>query len=192
MGLSVAVVGLSPTTHNLAPWNDPDWEIWGLPWDEGYWVKCARLFEMHDIRLLDSRNSKRPKDYFHRLQTIDVPLYMQERYFPNVTEFPFDEVAKTTGYYFNSSIAYAIALAIHENAERIGVYGVDMKGDDEYGYQKPNIEYLLGLAKGKGIEVIVPEQSPLLKFQGDKINFFNTTPTYVERYGWLGNGDIDI
>jgi len=32
------------------------------------------------------------------------------------------------------------------------VYGVDMKADDEYGYQKPNMEYLIGLARGKGIQ----------------------------------------
>lgn len=188
----VAIVGLSSTTHDLAPWVDSYWEKWGLPWDEGYWVKCSRLFEMHDLRLLESKHSKRSADYLERLKEIDVPLYMQEKYFENVTEYPFDEVAKTTGYYFNSSIAYAIALAIHEQVDRIGVFGVDMKGDDEYGYQKPNIEYLLGLAKGMGIDVVVPEQSPLLKFQGDKIWFYGTSPKYVKRYGWLGNGDINV
>lgn len=183
MGLKVAIAGLSQTTHHLIPWDD--YEVWGLPWD-GDWARMDRLFEMHDLRLLESEHSKRQTGYIEKLKEIDVPLYMQDKYFPNVTRFPFDDVAKVTGNYFNSSIAYAIALAIHEDVEEIAVYGVDMKGDDEYGYQKPNIEYLLGLAKGKGIKVIIPEQSPLLKFQGDGIWFYNHYPKYVDRYGWLG------
>lgn len=181
--MRVAVVGLSPTTHHLAPWGNSDWEIWGLPWDEGYWLRMSRLFEMHDLRLLQSAASKRGPDYLERLQEIDVPLYMQEQYFPNVTPFPFDCTPRR---YYNSSIAYAIALAIHENAEEIAVYGVDMKGDDEYGYQKPNIEYLLGLAEGRGIKVTIPDKSPLLKFQNTGIWFYDDVPTYKDRYGWLG------
>lgn len=185
MGLKVAVIGLSPATHDLAPWDDPDWQKWGLPWDEGYWLRLDRAFEMHDIRLLISEHSRRKCSYLTRLEECE-DLYMQEAYLPNAKAYPFDEVAKTTGYYWNSSIAYAIAMAIHEGAEEIAVYGVDMKGDDEYGYQKPNIEYLLGLARGKGIKVTVPDASPLLKFNHVGVKFFEHTPQYVKRYGWLG------
>lgn len=184
--MKVAIVGLSQTTHHLAPWDDPEWEIWGLPWDEGYWLRMHRLFEMHDLRLLESEHSKRKPGYLDRLRSVEVPLYMQEQYFPEVTEYPFDAVAETTGDYWNSSIAYAMALAIHEGAEKIAVYGVDMKGDDEYGYQKPNMEYLIGLARGMGIKVSIPDASPLCKFTGEGIRFYEYSPTYVQRYGWLG------
>lgn len=144
-----------------------------------------RHFEMHDLRLLDSRHSKRENGYIERLQECDR-LYMQEDYFPGAVRYPFEEVAKTTGYYWNSSIAYALALAIHEGAEEICIHGVDMKGDDEYGYQKPNMEYLIGLAIGRGIKVHVPDSSPLLKFNPVGVKFFEHVPTYVDRYGWLG------
>jgi hypothetical protein len=100
--------------------------------------------------------------------------------------YPFDQVAATTGAYWNSSIAYMLALAIHEGAEEIAIYGVDMKGDDEYGYQKPNMEYLIGLAIGRGIKVTIPDASPLLKFNPVGVKFFDHTPVYVQRYGWLG------
>ena len=183
MGLNIAIIGLSPTTHDQAPFHDPDWEVWGLPWDEGYWRYYDRLFEMHDMRLIEQENSRRPKDYLARLQEIEVPIYMQKQYYNNVTAYPFDSVCTK---YFNSSIGYMLALAISENADTIGVFGVDMKGDDEYGYQKPNIEYLLGMAIGMGIKVIVPEESPLLKFNGNGIQFANFYPEYIERYGWLG------
>lgn len=188
MDLKVAIIGISPTTHDLAPWNDSNWEKWGLPWHEGYWPRMDRLFEMHDIRLLKGDGSKRPADYFNRLNNCWVPLYMQSSYkeVPNAKRYPFANVAKVTGEYWNSSIAYAMAMAIYEGADEIGIYGVDMAGDDEYGYQKPNMEYLVGLARGKGIKVTIPDASPLCKFQPKGIRFFDQTPTYIDRYGWLG------
>lgn len=184
MGLKVAIIGLSDTTRHLIPWDDKTIEKWGLPWD-GYQARMDRLFEMHDLRLLESEHSKRKSDYFQQLLECEVPLYMQER-FENAVRYPFEEVAKTTGYYWNSSIAYALAMAIHECAEEISVYGVDMKSDDEYGYQKPNMEYLIGLATGMGIKMNIPKESPLCKFQPHGIKFYDHVPNYVDRYGWLG------
>jgi hypothetical protein len=179
VGLKVAIVGMSPSAEQ-APWDDPAWEKWGLPWHEGYWRHMQRHFEMHDMRLLNSEHSKRSADYFDRLRECET-LYMQEAYpeIPNAKRFPFEPE------YVNSSIAYALALAIRE-AEEIAIFGVDMKGDDEYGYQKPNMEYLIGLARGKGIPVHVLDSSPLCKFNPVGIRFYDHTPTYVGRYGWLG------
>lgn len=180
MGLKVAIIGLSPSTHDQAPWDDPTWEKWGLPWDSA-WVRMDRLFEMHDMRLLESKHSKRPKDYIARLQTANVPLYMQKAYFPSAIAYPF-KVAR----YYNSSVAYAMALAIHDGAEEIGLWGIDMADAEEYAYQRPNMEYLIGLAEGKGIKVYIPEESTLCKFSHDGIRFYNHSPVYVDRYGWLG------
>jgi hypothetical protein len=181
--MKVAVVGMSPSCAD-APWDDPTWLKWGLPWHDGYWARMDRLFEMHDMRLLRSEHCKRPNGYFERL----AGAYMQQAY-PEVgaVRYPFEEVAQTTGYYWNSSIAYAMALAIHEGAEEIGLWGVDMKGDDEYGYQKPNMEFLVGLAMGRGIKVHIPETSPLLKFNPTGIRFYEHMPVYRSRYGWLGD-----
>lgn len=61
-----------------------------------------------------------------------------------------------------------------------------MAADDEYGYQRPNCEYLIGLARGRGIKVVIPDESPLCKFQDTGIKFGKATATYIERYGWLG------
>lgn len=185
MGLKVAVIGLSETTHEKAPWGDKDWQKWGLPWD-WRWAELDSGFEMHDMRLLTSRFSERPGDYFDRLR--DIPLlYMQEAYsgLP-ARRYPFEEVAQTTGAYWNSSPAYMLALAIHEGAEEIGIWGVDLIAADEYGYQKPNMEYLVGIARGRGIKVHIPEESALCKFQPEGITFFDHVPTYHKRYGWLG------
>lgn len=185
--MKVAIIGLSQTTHDQAPFRDSDWQIWGLPWDRSAWPYMSRMFEMHDLRLLRSEHSRRQDGYIGWLETVGVPLYMQTNEVEGSTEYPFDAVSETIGaVYFNSSIAYAMALAIHEGADEIAIYGVDMRGDDEYGYQKPNMEYLIGLARGKGINVSIPEESPLCKFQNTGIKFYSHSPTYKNRYGWLG------
>jgi len=181
-------VGLSSTTHDAAPWADASWEKWGLPWDREECVfRMARCFEMHDWRLLDSAHSKRKPSYFDLLRELPC-LYLQEwrPEIDNALRYPFDTVARAIGRpYWNSSISYAMALAIAEGAEEIGLWGVDMRGDDEYGYQRPNMEWLVGLAEGRGIKVHIPDESPLCKYQhGAK--FYNHTPEYVGRYGWLG------
>jgi hypothetical protein len=98
---------------------------------------------------------------------------------PNGIVYPFDEVAKTTGAYWCSSMAYLMALAIHEGAEEIAIYGVDMAGDEQYAYQHPNMNFLIGLAMGKGIKVTLPEGCPLLAFVSDP------DYEYVQRYGRL-------
>lgn len=180
MALKVAVIGMSPSAQ-FAPWDDQKWEKWGLPWHEGYWRLMQRHFEMHDMRLLKSEHCKRPADYFDRLGECET-LYMQEAYpeVPNAIRYPFED-----GGYYNSSIAYAMALAIRE-ADEIALWGVDMAASEEYAYQKANMEYLIGLARGRGIKVHIPDSSPLLKFNARGIRFYDHEPVYVSRYGWLG------
>lgn len=172
--MGIVIVGMSP--HDQLP----SGEKWGLPWDEGKWVHYDRLFEMHDLSLIENHPEARPLGYVERLKDIQVPIYMQEAYFPNVTRYPIEDTNK----YINSSIAYMVALAISEDVDKISLFGVDMSADEEYSYQRPNIEYLLGVAEGKGIEVFIPKRSPLLKFSGS-INYGNHIQDYKERYGCL-------
>lgn len=174
--MKVAILGLSEATRAEAPWADESVEKWGLAWDPA-WAHMHRLFEMHDRTALAILQ---PPEYLNRLREIWVPLYMQEAYedLPAI-RYPFASVAHDIGApYWNSSVAYMVALAIHEGVEEIGIYGVEMRADDEYGYQRPNMEYLIGVARGKGIKVLIPDESPLCKFQqvGPHV-------TYLDRYG---------
>lgn len=165
MGLKVAIVGLSDSSRRLAPWGDPEWELWGLAWDvERY--QFDRVFEMHDRADLEKFYKTLPP-YFDKLAMCGR-VYMAEKFaeVPSSVAFPFDAVKAVCGDYWESSIGYALSLAITEGAEEIAVYGVDMKASEEYAYQRANCEYLLGLARGRGIKVTVPDVSPLLKFSG--------------------------
>lgn len=65
--------------------------------------------------------------------------------------------------YFCSSIAYMIAHAILLEPEEIGLWGVDLAEDGEYVTQRPNVEWWLGFAEGRGIKVTVAKESALLK-----------------------------
>jgi hypothetical protein len=77
--------------------------------------------------------------------------------------YPREAVEKAFGPYFTSSIAFMLAFAIGRNAEEISIYGVDMMEGAEYFYQRPCVEYLLGIALGRGIKIHIPNVSSLLK-----------------------------
>ena len=205
MSRQIAIVGLSPSTYEDAPWGDDEWEIWGLPWDS-MWELIDVHFEMHAIELLKMSTILPPR-YFDRLRS-SKNLYMQQEYeeIPNAKEYPLEEVKDKCGDYFNSSISYMLAYAIrlssllssvpHSRVYKIGIWGVDMDDIEapdsndpsyktEYKYQRPNLEYLIGFARGLGIEVYIPEQSSLCKFNGEGIPFGPLFPNYPTRYGFL-------
>lgn len=162
--MKVAVVGLSPSSHDAAPWDDPEWELWGVAWDADRY-RLHRAFEMHGMEHLRDEFP----DLAGYLRGIEgcARLYMVEQYaeVPGCERYPFEDVARTVGDYWSSSIGYMLALAIHEGATEIAVYGVDMRAAEEYAYQRPNCEYLIGLARGRGIKVHIPDVSPLCKHE---------------------------
>ena len=53
-------------------------------------------------------------------------------------------------------------LKREERFEEIHLYGIDMTHETEWGYQRPNTEFFLGVAVGKGIKIHIPEESALL------------------------------
>ena len=57
----------------------------------------------------------------------------------------------------------ALALAISHQPARIGLWGVNCDDKEEYLEQRPCIEYLIGQAEARGIEVVIPASSPLCK-----------------------------
>jgi hypothetical protein len=94
-----------------------------------------------------------------------IPVYMQKTHtdIPCSMEYPIDDVISELGDYFTNSISYMVALAIFLRYEEIYIHGVNMIHDSEYGHQKPSCEYYLGIARGRGLKVILPPESDLLK-----------------------------
>ncbi len=173
--MKVAIVGMSDSSRHRIPWNDPEWELWGLGVDSERY-RFARVFEMHNWADLIAELGDDLAPYLEKLGCCSrVLMHDTLEAVPGSEVYPFERVAAVCGGWWESSIGYALALAITEGAKEIAVYGVDMKANEEYAYQYPNCAFLLGLARGKGIKVTIPEESPLLKFSG-----FNG---YKGRYG---------
>lgn len=169
----IAIVGRAPSSMNLAPFDDPEWEIWSLSnaaslnlikrWD--------RWFELHNLDEGVKRWGPEYKEWLAKDH--GKPLYISapNPIAPYGTPYPWEQVFAKFGRYLNNSISEMICLAAIEGATHIGLYGVDMAqadlaahdGNGEYQHQRPSCEYHLGIARGMGIEIILPEECDLLK-----------------------------
>lgn len=161
----VALVGMASSSRRLAPFGNPDYEMWGLnelhckglpgPW--------ARWFELHGRDRIE--NNPRTANHLHWLKTRKFPIYMQRAYqdIPGSVEYPLHDVSLLFGMYFTSTPAFMMALAIVVGFERIELYGMDMVLESEYFHQRSCMEYLIGWARGDGIQVQIPASSELLR-----------------------------
>jgi len=169
----VAIVGRCDNTRNQAPFDDDSWEVWGLAWDN--LLRADRLFEIHDHwktgGYFEGGGSDANEQYLRWLQACPCPIYLPEADadVPTSLAYPVEEVKELIGGnpYLESSVGYMVALAILEGVDRIGIWGVDLTADDEYAYQRPNTEYLIGFARGRGIKVYVPQEAALLSSAWD-------------------------
>lgn len=158
----LAIVCGAPSSEMSAPFNDPDYEIWVLANRLGRYPRADLAFEIHDSL------AHYPESYADHVLSFGVPLIVGENTKiagENVSIYPFERVFSEFGRkYLTSSCAYMMALAIAEGYERIEVYGVDLAVDDnEYFYQRPCMEYWIGVADGRGIEVVLPDACPVAK-----------------------------
>jgi hypothetical protein len=165
----VAVVGRCYSTRSDAPWRDPSWELWTLAWDPV--PVTARIFETHQNFRMYMGSQEEGDFHVGGLRMSKVPVYMLDKQpdIPMSVAIDMDAVTKLVGKtvqgtpYIESSIGWMMAQALLElqPGDRIGIWGVDLHCESEYAYQKPNLEYLIGLARGRGIKVYIPPQSAL-------------------------------
>lgn len=170
----VALLGFAPSWKD-APFDDPSVTIVGLNELHKYVPRWDVWFELHDEdtlgvtkRDLTDGEQKRHLEWLSKDH--GKPIFVQDQFcdgrFPSAARYPRDAMIQTYGRYFTSSIGYMLAWAMHPeygNADWIGLYGIDLASDVEYMHQRPNAEYLIGLARGMGKTVIVPPTSALLK-----------------------------
>lgn len=172
--VKIAIIGKAPSSRDLAPYKDPEWEIWSLGDNWRNIPRWDRWFELHDLR----EGVKRwPKEHVEWIKACPE-LWVAHPHpdLPQAKLYPKDEVLSRFFRYFNNSISWMIALAMLEratgvrNVTDIGLWGVDMAVSDpalgnngEYEHQRPSCEFYIGMAAGMGIKMHIPEQSDLLK-----------------------------
>lgn len=160
--LKIALVGTAPSSRDMAPYNDPEWTIWVCSPGNMNVPRADAWFEVHS-NLLWPENSSYGAPYVEWLKKQNIPIYMQDRsVIPNATPLPIKELVAEFGrYFFTSSFAYMIAMAIRAGAQEIALFGIDMASKDEYIQQRPGGHYFMQKAAERGIRVSVPFESDL-------------------------------
>lgn len=186
----IAIVGWAGTSRDLAPWTDDSWEKWVLntmAQRESYAANCSRVFQLHSKADIQRDQTDEPDHWKFLTENTTIPVYMHEHIaeswiadgMGNVVAFPTRALLDKFPNYFTNTVSWMIALAIHEGADVIGLWGVDMAhAISEYGEQRPSCEYYLGLAQGRGIEVFIAPESDLLKTPG-QYGLTEDTPMYT-------------
>jgi hypothetical protein len=109
----------------------------------------SRVIDMNDYSLWGKREAQEAIRARNRARELNV-LYV------DLESYPLKEVVSFFGTdYFSNTVDYALALAVFEGFTQIDLYGVNMTAGTEYIWQKPGIEFWVGMAKGRGVEVNV-------------------------------------
>lgn len=173
---TVCIIGLSPSSRELA-FNEPEGtEMWGLNnshhcFSPEQLARFTAWFQIHERSEFTVNNTPDnhgdEQEYIRFLQSLAIPVYMEEYHedIPSSVRYPREEIVRdiVTLDYFTSTIAFMLALAIHKSYQEIHIYGVDMNGDTEYVHERPCVEFYIGIAIARGVKVVIPENSPVLK-----------------------------
>jgi hypothetical protein len=172
----IAIIGSAPSSVRLAPYTDPSWAIWGCSPGAYGEIPPGRsdvFFELHRWEPpapgQPNNAANRPwfsPEYVRFLELHEGPVYMSEKVpsVKNCVVYPFAEMNAEFGpYFWTSSMAYMLALAIKLRPRAIGLWGVDMAAHSEYSFQRPGCQNFLGIAASIGIKIVLPLESDLLQ-----------------------------
>lgn len=95
------------------------------------------------------------------------PVYTAKAYpqYPGSVEYPLQDVIRSTGTpYLNTTVAYAMAFALHLGVKHIALYGCDFSYPDFHVAESGRgcCEFLIGLAAARGIDIELPSDTTLM------------------------------
>jgi hypothetical protein len=174
----VALIGFEEQNGRTGPYDDPDYDLWtfnmanrlGFMHDTHGRFRCDRWFDLHQP------HAQSEKDLAW-INTCPVPIYLTEQFGTNHLAQVLDLIEieqriwarygrMISCTYFASSFAYALALAISEGYQTIGLYGVSLDWGRERVVERGNLEYWIGIAEGLGVAVEIGTTSKLLTHPG--------------------------
>jgi hypothetical protein len=166
--VKIALVGSCPSSRMLAPYSNGDWEIWACSPANAFGVlpRVTRWFEIHgDLGWPERSQWRKPGEYIDWLNSQDFMIYAQDHeHFPDANIYPLDEmIAKHSLYFFTSTFAYMMALAIAEGATEIGLFGIDMTLPEEYQEQRPAMQHFIVMCMAMGIKIGAPDESDIMR-----------------------------
>ena len=174
--MRVAIVALGPSglqwprlAEGLGDWRCQFDEVWGINGFANVF-QCTRGFAMDDVRVQEARakaGNVKIRNLLEAYKKHPGPIYTSRAHpdYPSLVPYPLEEVVNSCGReYFNSTVAYAIALAIHERAQSIAMFGADYSFPDKHVSEKGRAccEFWLGVASARGIKIGVASGSTLM------------------------------
>lgn len=172
-GKHVCLVGRSPLTIALARQCSAD-EFWGVGvvYRDFPLSRLSRIYEIHPAWMVAQANYD-PHHWLWLERQTQVEIVATDPAIPNAEMYPLDGVLEMVAHvrrgedpnrFITSSLDFMLAHAIYEgDVDEITLAGFDMMTDTEYGYQVPGAAFWLGVCAGAGIQVNLPENTPLLK-----------------------------
>ena len=160
--MKLAIVCGGPSSEMLAPFDNPEYEVWVLGNRCQNYPRYDLIFEIHDE--LDEHDQQYPQFLVDK----GLPLVVGKA-FPieakNVIVFPYEESVELFGsLYLTSSPAMMLCLSLLRGYSYVEIYGVDLAIEDsEYFWQRPCMEAWIGFARGRGQEVVLHELSPVCR-----------------------------
>ena len=82
---------------------------------------------------------------------------------PNAKPFPFKAIESQFGQYWGSTPAWMLAWMLVEGYQQVHIYGIHLATEWEYIHQRPNLEFLIGMALGRGVQFVIPDRASILK-----------------------------
>lgn len=171
----IALIGSAPSSASIAPYGDPDWFIFGCspgaypiagPRSDA-WMENHR-WEPQVPGHVGTGQAWFTPEYCEFLARYKGTVWMSDPLppeIPNAKAIPIQPLIDKYGPFFmTSSLSWMFALALETpGVEEIGMWGVDMAANEEYGYQRPGCQYFITLAVQRGIKVTIPPESDLLQ-----------------------------
>jgi len=196
----VAILGLGPSvtqylelTKRMGGRRKHFDEVWCIN-ALGDIFACDRVFHMDDVRIQEIRAAAAPDSNIATmlawLKSHPGPVITSRAHpdYPGLVEFPLQEfLTEIDGSaYFNSTAAYAIAYAIYLGVEHLAVFGNDFTYENSHHAEKGRacVEWWLGYAKGRGMQITVPHVSSLLdacNSPADRLYGYDTLEVQIQR-----------
>lgn len=179
--MRIALLGSAPSSIRLAPFGDARYQIWACsPGTYAHLPRCDAFFELHrwepgEVGKPQTQKPWLSPEYVAWMGQQKL-VWMADKVpeIPGSQRLPIEMLLNKYGsYFFTSSIAYMMAMAMDlilaarvartvEEEDVIGLWGVDMAATEEYGYQRAGCHHFLGMASQMGIDIEVPPESDLL------------------------------
>jgi hypothetical protein len=157
--VKIAIVGGSPSTRDMAPYDDKSWQIWGTQNRLPQYKRLDLAFEVHAEKHYPTK--KLFKQY-RKLYGPQIKALLDANKLIWPDNYPYEEATSLRGRWtLQGAISYMIAYAILQNVDEIAIYGVDLVDNHEYLTQRPHVEGWIGFAEGRGIKVTWPKESAL-------------------------------